>query len=351
MKTKVIVIFLLFLIMVLDISCKRSSPLSSKPGPELVVQLNWYHDPTFVGEYLLQKEGTQVAIIREGGPNIQPISEILGRRAHIAVLGADIFLQAIDEELKRGQEPQIVCIFIDLQRNPVGWVLHPDGAKSAGFDYNDFIKNPKRQNVKLFDLLKKGELKVGDKRGTETTSIWIQWAKVHDPDSQITVLPVGFDSAVVLSAPKLLYPVYLNEEPFKLGAKIGRPVFVFDPAIDGVSMYGNVIICAKEFAEQNPMIVSQIQTDLRRCWEKVRNDPNSMVGIVAQVYTGVSKDVIRKQIEKTVEFVYYNSSDAGEMDLKPNGKWDKTLKALQAANLVSENLILDKLNKYVIPPK
>ena len=343
----ILVVIILFL---LPLSCKKSPSSSSDENKKakVTIQLNWFHDPTFAGEYFLQTQNNQDIIIQEGGTNIQPVAEIISGRAHVAIVGADIFLKAIDKDIQAGRKSQLVCIFADFQRNPVGWILNPKAAEKIGFKYSDFVDNPKYQNVRLFELIKKGDLDIGDKRGTETTSIWIQWAKIHDPDSKISVLPVGFDPSVIISSPKLVYPVYLNEEPFKLSEKIGQPVFVFDPAYDGISIYGNVVVCSRKFAEENPKIVTKLQNDLKHSWEMVRDEPNKAVEIVSEVYKGASKDIIKKQIEKTVEFVFYESKVAGKMDLTPGGKWDRTLSALKASGFVSETITLEAISNCII---
>ena len=45
-------------------------------------------------------------MIQEGGNNIQPVAEILGGRADIAVVGADIFIKAIEKDIQAGNKSQ-----------------------------------------------------------------------------------------------------------------------------------------------------------------------------------------------------------------------------------------------------
>jgi hypothetical protein len=240
-----------------------------------------------------------------------------------------------------------VCFFVDFQRNPVGWVLHPDAAARAGFP--EGIRNDaKKMNAWLFSKFEDGTLKPGDKRGAETTSIWIQWKKAHSLSDNVKVEPVGFDTSLVLSAPLLAYPVYLNEEPFKLSEKIGKSVLVFDPAVDGVELCGNVLITTKTFADGHPEDVRRMQRALRDGWEHVKLDRQSAAADVAGLYKGVSTPVLVQQLDKTVEFVFYGGRSAGEMDITEGGKWARTLSALQEAGLVSSALTFDKLREHLM---
>lgn len=321
---------------------------SKVPAQQYVkMQLNWLHDPTFAGEYFLAKRTKVKVNLLEGGPNVYAVNEVSAGRATVAIIGADIFLQTIDKEINAKKTSDLVCFFVDFQRNPVGWVLHPDAASKAGF-VKDLIDSPKKMNEWLFLKIKDGTIKVGDKRGTETTSIWMQWKKMYGLSESVTVLPVGYDTSIVLSAPMLAYPVYLNEEPFKLSEKIGRDVLIFDPAVDGICVYGNVLITQKEFAEKNPEIISQLQSELSESWKDVKNNPTKAVSEVLLFYKGIKDSVVRQQIDKTVEFVFFDNALPGSMDILDNGRWEKTLTSLQEGGLISSKLTFNELKKYLI---
>lgn len=319
-----------------------------QPAPQglFTIQLNWLHDPTFSGEYHLANTDGQVQI-RVGGPNITPLAELQGGRAQAAVVGADIFLQALEADLKTKGTSSLVCFFIDLQRNPVGWVLHPDAAKRAGYSV-DLDQDATKRNAWLFRQIASGRLKLGDKRGTETTAMWVQWKRRHSLPATVTVVPVGFDTSVVLSAPDLAYPVYLNEEPYKLSEKIGRPVIVFDPADDGVRAYGNVLVTTRAFLDANRARIGAIRQSLTTSWETVRKDIQGTTRLVMGFYKGVSESVVADQVRKTAEFVFFDQSSAGQMDLQPGGKWDTTISGLREAGILGDSVSLLRLKENFV---
>jgi hypothetical protein len=340
MKKITLLFVVLFLSCVVFWSCKNPATNTS-----VSLQLNWLHDPTFTGEYLLAKRPEVQIVIKEGGPNITPIAEVLGGRANVAVVGADIFLQALEQDKKS----DLVCFFIDFQRNPVGWVLHPDAAAKAGL--SNEVHTAGELNKWLFAAFSKGAIKPGDKRGTETTSIWVQWKEVHQLPESVTVVPVGFDSSIVLSSPPLAYPVYLNEEPFKLSETIGRDVVVFDPAADGIELYGNVLVTTRQFALANSNVIRALQTALRASWQQAQADRKIAASEVSALYKGVSESILEKQINRTLDFVFYGNKQPGAMDITPDGRWEKTLKALQKADLVGPSVTLETLKNHLVTPE
>jgi hypothetical protein len=330
---------LLFVAFFVAIGCKRP-----QQDNRTQIQLNWLHDPTFTGEYALAaQQGAEVSV-REGGPNISPISEVMSDRSAFAVVGADIFLQMLDKNIQEGKDADLSCFFVDFQRNPVGWILHPDAARKAGLT-DATAADPKASNDWLFQHISDGTIKPGDKRGTETTSVWIQWRKIRKLGNNITVVPVGFDSGVVLSAPMLAYPVYLNEEPYKLAARSGQPMRIFDPAADGVELYGNVLVVKSSFATSHPEVIRSVQRGLREAWRWARLHQPEATARVAKVYSGVAQDVLEQEVRRTIEFVFFGGQDAGTSDTQ---QWGKTLNALRDAGLVSDKLTIDVVRAHLI---
>jgi hypothetical protein len=334
------------LLFICAVGCGRELPPQAN---RLDIQLNWLHDPTFAGEYLLLSEFPQDYAINEGGPNVFPVAEVLAGRSEFAVIGADIFLKATAEDLASGRKGRLKAIFADFQRNPVGWVLHPSAAEAAG------LTDDQRQNMNgadlnnwLFEKLASGQLRVGDKRGTETTAIWLAWIAARGSSTSIEVVPVGFDSSVVLDAPPLVFPVYLNEEPYRLAERIGRELVIFDPSDDGVQAYGNVVVAASSFVAENEVAVQEFVDRMKRSWNSARADRPRAARLVAQYYEGVSSATLNQQVARTVEFVFFDGADAGSMDIAPEGKWEQTIEHLVKGGTLPNSFSLETASEYII---
>ncbi|MBI5934742.1 MAG: ABC transporter substrate-binding protein [Chloroflexi bacterium] len=334
-------------------TASTSSP-SDVTKPRVIVQLNWLHDPTFVAQYLLTASDDLAVNIHPGGPNTVPLGEVLAGRAQFAIAGADIFLKYLGEHVTPSATSDLVCVFIDFQRNPVGWVLHPDVVKNLGLDV--LPTNPSKEfNKWVADQIRTKKLKVGDKRGTESTAVWLQWRDHQSLGADIVLEPVGYDPGIVLSAPKMLYPVYLNEQPFRLSEKTAQEgkgeILVIDPVLDGVRLYGNVIVARRDYATNNVALIEKFQQALRKAWLAVKANPDQAAKEVAIRYTGVSHDTVVKQVQRTLDFVFADGAVPGQMDLDSAGMWSITLRALQDGGSVSKSLTTEQVFASLVPPK
>ena len=65
----------------------------------------------------------------------------------------------------------------------------------------------------------------------------------------------------------MLFPVYLNEEPFKLGEKLGQDVLIVDPSFDGVKLYGNILVAKRSLIEQEKDLISNYISQLRAAYK------------------------------------------------------------------------------------
>ena len=312
------------------------------------LQLNWFHDPTFAGEYLLADDPSNKTTIAQGGPTINPVQMLASGVADAAVMGADIFLKTVAEDVAKGKPSELVAVFVDFQRNPVGWILHPSVARQLGYQPSE-LPSQRDKNGWLFKELAAKRLRIGDKRGTETTSIWVQWRKIRQLPPDVFVMPVGFDPEIVLTKAALAFPVYLNEEPLKLGERIGEPVVVFDPAADGIELYGNVVVFRRAFLIAHKDTVRHFQSALQKAWIAVREDRAKAVALTKEVYPDVSDAVLGQQLERTVQFVFHNASQPGIMDARDGGAWSRTVGALVEAQLLPPALDMKVLREHLFP--
>jgi len=340
---------LALLVLVLGTGCRQSTQLPRR----VTLQLNWLHDPTFAAHYLMaasqQGAERQVSII-EGGANIDPLTQVLNGRADVAIVGADIFLRYLDNQLGRNgnKESDLVCIFVEFQRNPVGWVLYLTDQR----DISTLSKMDQKQlNKWVADQIRRGKIVVGDKRGTETTAIWMRWAKIYGLD-RITVRPVGFDPMIAINSRNMLFPVYLNEEPYKLKEKLrekGGELVEIDPYIDGVQLYGNVIVTRRETLKSNPELVKWYVSKLRESWKVIKADKEAFkkaVDEVAKYYTNVERSTLENQVRRTMSFVFADGIE--EPGAMSEEKWKETLESLKVVGIV-KNLTIEQVMQSVVP--
>lgn len=314
----------------------------------LRLQLNWFHDPSFAAAYILNEGSPALVQVVEGGPNTSALAAVLNGYADVAVVGIDIAIKHLAERASRAESVQLRILSVDFQRNPVGWVVHPDVGKRLGLDLARWqAMAGKERNTWLLEAAKAGRIKIGDKSGTETTAVWQAWKAVHGATS-VKPFPVGFDPKLVLSAPKLAYPVYLNEEPFKLAAAIGTQVLVFDPADDGVIAYGNILITSKAKLDANNQRLINFRQAYNGAWRTAVDDRALAARVVRKFYKAASDLVLTQQVEKTLDFVTYGGAEPGMIDLSPNGRLEATLNTLKLGGGISSALTFQSLASTVV---
>ena len=321
----------------------QAVPALSQGGP-LRFQLNWFHDPTFAAAYVMQSANPNLIQILEGGPAIAPLAKLRTGEADAAVIGLDIFLRAVGEDLDKGSASPFRLLGVDLQRSPVGYVLHPEVGAALGLtgdDWNGF--SPKQRNDWLFDQIRAGRIKVGDKTGTETTAIWLAWKALRAPGADINLVLVGFDPQIVLQKPALIFPVYLNEEPFKLKERIGRSLLVFDPTDDGLNVYGNVIVTAVDALRRNRAKIAELTTKYFNSWRDVQRDQVASAQLVMRYYKDVSEGIVRAQVQKTTEFVFFGGANPGTIEMASGGKLDNSIRVFRNAKAISEKVNIERI--------
>lgn len=309
---------------------------SGREQRPFATQLNWLHDPTFVAHYRLAAASDRYRNL-EGGPNIFPLQNLIAGTADAAICGFDIFAKYLTDG-RQGNSTGLRAIFCDFQRNPVGWVLHPEAAARVGVNVSAFNSGDVRARDALLEAIRTRRLRVGDKVGTETTAILRAWLHRLNLAEEARVIPVGFDSSLVESAPPLLFPVYLNEEPFRLEQRLGRDLLKVDPVRDGVALYGNVVVTRTSEPRRD-----QLRSDLTGAWLWARDHQPDAANLVARYYRSVPIEIVRRQVAKTIEFAFHETQQVGVFDLTEGGRLEQSISILKAASAIPASVTLDQL--------
>jgi hypothetical protein len=303
----------------------------------LSTQLNWLHDPTFAAHYRLADWDKRYSF-KEGGPSVFPIQAVANRLVDASICGFDIFAKFV----AGNPDSDLRAVFCDFQRNPVGWILHSRAAAKVGVDVAAYGNGDVEQRNKLLGAIRDKKLRVGDKVGTETTAILRAWLRKTNLSDTASVVPVGFDASLVQDAPPLLFPVYLNEEPFRISEKIG-PLLVVDPVSQGVSMLGNIVVM-----RGGHDMIGPFREGLADAWRWVRDNVDASVSLVGRYYKAVSPPTLKRQIEKTVEFAFQGGEQVGEFDLARGGRVDRSLEMLHDAQAVPIHMTFEYLSRRVV---
>lgn len=305
-------------------SCDKCKNDQGDCSNDITFQLNWTNDPTFTGEYIAYEKFWRTeklnVTVKEGGIGVDPVAMVVSKKVDYAVIGADKALMAI----ANGSPLKIISV--DLQRNPVGWIV--------------------RQNLKVnnFDDLKdRSDLIIGDKSGTEVSSILgliIKRKKLN-----ITPQSVSYDFSYFIANNNTVYPVYLNEEPVRARVLNKIEIVELDPLKEengGIKLYGNVIVTHKDTFDNNKPEVDAVIEGLAKGWSYALNNSDDAVKIVNK-YVQSDESYVKEVMNRTINFatnLYGITVPPGHMEITA---WKNTYNTLKEANLISNEIDLQSV--------
>jgi ABC-type nitrate/sulfonate/bicarbonate transport system substrate-binding protein len=311
---------LFVILLAINTACKKTQEhvCSSK----ITLQLNWTDDPTFTGEYVAKEKYWMLSKldvqIKQGGIGTDPIAMIIAKKADYAVVGADKALIAISDN------KPLKIVSIDLQRNPVGWIARKE-----------------LKVIAMDDLKERSDLVLGDKTGTEISSIL--GLIIQRKQLNITPKPVSYDFSYFIANKNVIYPVYLNEEPVQAEVVHKININEIDPSLEengNIKLYGNVIITHKDNFNLCKGQVDKFTEGLNSGWEFAKDNNDAALEIVMK-YVKNDKEYLRQAMKRTVDFatnMYGRPVPAGHMEF---ASWEQTVSILKEAKLLDKDVNLN----------
>lgn len=293
-------------------------------------RLNWIPDPTFTGAYMAKRHRMwrrrNVSVdIKAGGMNIDPIRLVADGTDEFGVVGANRLLEAIS----KGYD--IVAVCVEMQTNPVGWVVRSD---SDIRDFGDFVGH-------------RIGLKIGDESETIMKAVF---AKMGISESSVELVRVGFSPDPFITGLVDALPVYINEEPHTIQSR-GVKVRVLHPSSIGISLYGNVVFTSRRMLEERGSVVQSFVSGLLDGWYLARKMPSNIVAKELQEIEPRMKDVPTEEVLlSTLKLVFgmgeKRGARLGWMNIED---WQKTARIMEKyANVYLERDIASVFtNVYV----
>ncbi len=279
----------------------------------VTLQLKWFNQFQFAGFYVAKEKGFYSqeglnVIIKQGGPTVSPLRELLEGRAQFAIAGPDI----IQYVSRRVPVKAIMTIF---QQSPTCLMtLEKSGIKSPK-DFkgktvgilNDYTY------IELKLILKKFGLSVRDVRK-------VRWT---------------FDLQGFVNGNYDVVPAYRTNEP-DVVRNMGYEVRLFYPENYGIHFVGDVLFVKSDFLKNNRDLVKRFVRASYKGWLYAIEHPDEAIQIILNKYN--TQHLTKKHLEyeagQTIKLVTARLKDKKYFGSFNKEQWETMIKLMHDYKLI-----------------
>jgi len=249
--------------------------------------------------------------IHEGGPEIDPIKQVVSGQDEIALVGADRLL------LARAQGIPVQAFALESQYS---FVVFTALAKSGIDNPEDF----------------KGHT-IGTQQDDTYTIFNALLNKFGIDKSEINERPVGFDLSPLLEGVVDVYPSYVINQPIAL-RNMGVNINIIKPWEYGIEFSGNVYIAREDFLREYPEAAKSFVKALREGWDYSRTHRDESIAMVKIYNNGLVEKDERELLDEFLKHI--DNQDRQMLDVSPEDL-RQTYEIMRAQGILTEDLNLN----------
>jgi len=283
---------------------------SASPITPITVQLKWRHQFQFAGYYaaiakgFYQEAGFKVNL-KEAGPQINPVDEVLSGRADFGIANSELMLYYLNGE-------PVIAIAAIIQHSPI--VLMSLEASN--------ILSPQ-------DLIGKKIMYPEGFYGANTLGILLNEG-IHE--SQIESIPLSYNIEDLIDHKVDAMVGYVTDQPFLLKER-GIGYNLIDPRTYGIDFYGDVLFSHQKLVEDSPEKVEKFRAATLKGWRYAIEHPDEMVDLILSQYpTLKSKRELQYEAQETIKLIVPKLVDLGHMN---PGRWESIAETFINLNMTT----------------
>ena len=323
----------------LALACMVGWVLAGTAGAALALepvslQLRWRHQFQFAGYYaalhqgFYREAGLDVRL-KEGGPNADPVGDVLAGRSDFGIGMSDLLLDYL-----QGQPVVILgpvfqhspSILLVKGRDQLLANLAGDGAdERAGNGPGDSTGN----HAGTIALMG-GNQDVEIKAMFLEEGIGLDKLRFERSERHLDDLIAGQVAAV---------NAYISNEPFILEQR-GIPFTIFKPENYGVDFYGDLLFTRKALADARPALVAAFRDASLRGWQYALDHPREIIDLILQHYNtqNKSREHLAFEAREIRHLIHPNVIEIGHNN---PGRWRHIAEAYERFGLVKAARPLD----------
>jgi len=288
----------------------------------ITVQLKWRHQFQFAGYYAAIAQGyyRQAGFevnLKEAGPQINPIEEVLSGRADFGIANSELMLFHLNGD-------PVIAIAAIIQHSPI--VLMSLETSN--------ILSPQ-------DLIGKKLMYPEGHYGANTLGILL---KEGIQESQIESIPLSYNIEDLVEHKVDAMVGYVTDQPYLLKER-GIKYNLMDPRTYGIDFYGDVLFSHKRIVDDNPKKVEQFRAATLQGWRYAIEHPEEMVDLILSQYpTLKNKRELQYEAQETIKLIVPKLVDLGHMN---PGRWESIAETFISLNM-TEGSYTDKEFLYTL---
>lgn len=249
------------------------SSTSSLAATPITLQLRWLHQFQFAGYYAAHNKGYYKdagldVTLKEGGPGINPVEEVLSGHAEFGVSNSSLVLDFL-----KGRE--VLLLGPVFQHSPN--ILIARGG----------IGNPS-------DLVNAGPVALmGGDQDVELTSMFLNEGI---PLDKLHIVPDQNHLDDLTSGRVAAINAYLSNEPFQLQQR-GIPFSILKPGTYGMDFYGDALFSRNSLTKTQPEVVAAFLAASVKGWDYALEHPEEIIDLIVAQYNSQNKSRAHLQYE------------------------------------------------------
>lgn len=223
------------------------------------IQLRWHHQYQFAGYYAAKHKGFYKAAgfdveLSAGGPNIQPVSEVLSGRADFATANSEVLVEQL-------QGKPLVALAAIFQHSPSILLT----MKSSGITKAEQLKNKSvmlaNSNADMIAMFRASGL----------------------TEKHINMQKSSYDINDLINGKTFAFTSYLTNEPYYMEER-GLKYNIISPIDYGIDFYSDILFTSDERAQQDPESVQRFKEASIKGWQYAIEHSQEIIKIITDEY-------------------------------------------------------------------
>ena len=266
-------------------------PLFAQNLEKVSLQFQWLDQFQFAGYYMAKEKGFYEEAgldveFKKFSQNIDPIDEVINKRATYGISGSSILL-------KKFNNLDVKLLASIFQSSPLVLIARKDSDIQSVQDFRG----------------KKMMITTG---GSETVALHGMYQKFKVNDADIFKIPHSADLNDLIDGTVDLMESYISNEPYRL-QKLGIEYTVFDPKDYGFNFYNDILFTSDDEAKNNKDRTTRFKNASIKGWEYAFKNIHETVNVIMKKYNiqNKTRDALLFEANELALLAYYETEKIG----------------------------------------